>query len=64
MRVVGDSRNTSAADRDMRGISVCHHNFGWHVYMAGPCFDTYEEAIAYRVSLDAEGVTWRPQRDY
>lgn len=48
-------------DIDMRGISRCWQNDGWHVYKAGPCFDKYEQAIAYRASLDAEGVTWRMQ---
>lgn len=48
-------------ERDMRGISRCGINLGWHVYKAGPCFDTYEQAIRYRESLDAEGVTWRQQ---
>jgi len=50
-------------ERDMRGISACWHNApnGWHAYGAGPCFDTYEQAVDYRNSLDAEGVTWRRQ---
>ena len=51
----------STTERDMRGITRCWQHNGWHVYMAGPCFDTYEQAIAYRNSLDAEGITWRPQ---
>lgn len=46
----------------MRGLSSCRHNYGcWHVYGAGPCFDTKEQARAYRDSLDREGVTWRSQ---
>lgn len=45
-----------------RGITRCWQHLGYHVYGAGPCFDTHREAILYRESLDAEGVTWRPQR--
>lgn len=45
------------------GISRCWQNQGFHVYKAGPCFDTLEQAIAYKESLDAEGVTWRSQRE-
>ena len=40
------------------GISRCGQ-LGYHVYMAGPCFDTLEQAVAYKASLDKEGVTWR-----
>lgn len=47
---------------DARGLSTCWRNLGWHVYKAGPCFDTKDQAIAYRDSLDAEGVVWRSQR--
>jgi hypothetical protein len=43
------------------GISRCWQNLGYHVYMAGQCFDTLEQAVAYKASLDAEGVTWRSQ---
>ena len=43
------------------GISSCWQG-GWHVYMAGPCFDRMEQAVGYKASLDAEGVTWRSQR--
>jgi len=50
-----------ATERDMRAITRCSRYSGWHVYKAGPCFDTYAQALAYRESLDAEGVTWRPQ---
>lgn len=46
-------------DKDMRGITNCWRYNGWHVYGAGPCFDTYEAAVNYRASLDADGVTWR-----
>lgn len=46
---------------DMRGLSQCWVNLGWHAYMAGPCFDTREQARAYRDGLDRDGITWRPQ---
>ena len=49
-------------ERDRRGISVCSRYLGWHVYSAGPCFDTYEQAVKYRDYLDAKGVTWESQR--
>ena len=42
-------------DLKERDISRCSRNFGFHAYMAGPCFDTIEEAIAYRDRLDADG---------
>lgn len=42
-----------------RGISRCWQNQGFHVYGAGPCFDTHEQAIRYRDGLDRDGVTWR-----
>ncbi len=42
------------------GISRCGQ-LGYHVYMAGPCFDRLSQAVAYKASLDAEGVKWRPQ---
>lgn len=48
-------------DRNMRGISRCWQNNGWHVYSAGPCMDTYEAAIRYRTHLDRRGITWKPQ---
>lgn len=55
-------RSTEATtDRDIRSFSRCARFEGWHAYKAGPCFDTYEQAAAYRDSLDAEGVTWRSQ---
>lgn len=44
-----------------RGITKCWQNQGWHVYGAGPCFDTLEQAVGYRDGLDRAGVTWRPQ---
>jgi hypothetical protein len=50
-----------ASDRDMRGVSTCWQSHGWHAYSAGPCFDTYEQVIEYRDSLDREGITWRKQ---
>ncbi len=40
------------------GISRCGQ-LGYHVYMAGPCFDRLKQAVAYKASLDAEGVKWR-----
>ena len=46
---------------EQRGLTTCWQNQGWHVYAAGPCFDTKDQAIAYRNSLDREGVTWRVQ---
>jgi RNase P/RNase MRP subunit POP5 len=50
-----------AQERRERGITRCWQNHGYHVYMAGPCFDTFEEAVAYRDRLDAKGVRWLPQ---
>lgn len=29
-------------------ISRCWQNFGYHALGAGPCFDTVEQAVAYR----------------
>lgn len=29
-------------------ISICSQNHGFHALDAGPCFDTVEEAVAYR----------------
>jgi hypothetical protein len=49
----------TATDTD--NISICR-DMGFHVYMAGPCFDTREQAIAYRDELDKEGITWKSQR--
>lgn len=52
-------------DRDTepnRGLSRCWQNQGWHVYMAGPCFDTKDEAVRYRDYLDAKGITWESSR--
>lgn len=43
-------------------ISRCWRYSGYHVYGAGPCFDTLKQATAYKESLDKEGVKWRPQR--
>lgn len=42
------------------GISRCWQG-GYHVYMAGPCFNKLEQALAYKESLDKEGVKWRLQ---
>lgn len=36
---------------DTRGVSRCYDN-GWHVYSAGPCFDTIAEARSSRDRLD------------
>ena len=46
-----------STERDMRGISTCwqYGPNGWHAYGAGPCFDTYEQAIAYRDFTDKHG---------
>jgi hypothetical protein len=53
------------AIKDMRDISTCHQNLGYHVYGAGPCFDGsargHREAVAYRDYLDSIGETWLPQ---
>jgi hypothetical protein len=48
-------------ERRWRGITRCWQNNGYHVYMAGPCFDTLDEAVGYRDRLDAKGVMWLPQ---
>ena len=56
---------TPIADTDeMRGLSRCWRNNGWHVYMAGPCYDTKEQAIKRRDYLDAKGITWELQPLY
>jgi hypothetical protein len=47
-------------ERDMRNISRCWQYSGWHAHGAGPCFDTYEEAIAYRDYYDKYG--WESAR--
>ena len=46
---------------DMRGISRCWQNRGWHVYGAGPCFDTHEQAIQYR---EAHDKAWAAEEKY
>jgi hypothetical protein len=51
----------ASAPKLPEGISKCWQNWGYHVYKAGPCFDTLEQAVEYKASLDAEGVTWRRQ---
>jgi hypothetical protein len=43
------------------GISRCWQNNGFHVYMAGPCFDALDQAITYKASLDREGIRWKRQ---
>ena len=50
-----------AAADESRGLTRCWQYQGWHVYAAGPCFDTRDEAVAYRDALDARGLTWWPQ---
>lgn len=45
------------ADTTERGVSRCWQNNGYHVYGAGPCLDTMEQAIAYREGLDYEDQT-------
>lgn len=62
LRLVAEVPDPPAPERDMRSLSKCWQNDGWHVYGAGPCFEKYEQAIAYRDGLDREGITWRPQR--
>ena len=49
-------------EQQLLGLTTCWQNLGWHVYGAGPCFDTKDQTIAYRNSLDAQGVTWKSQR--
>lgn len=53
---------TNQEQPDTRALSRCWQNNGWHVYMAGPCFDTHAQAIKYRDYLDAKGITWEAQR--
>lgn len=45
----------------MDDLTRCWQYNGWHVYGAGPCFDTKEQAEEYKAVLDAAGVTWWPQ---
>ena len=47
----GGTMTTEAID--MRGISRCWQNNGWHYAGAGPCFDTYEQVSKYRIEYDA-----------
>lgn len=35
-------------------ISRCRHG-GYHAYMAGPCFDTLEQVLAYKAQYDRLG---------
>lgn len=44
-----------------RGVSRCWQNNGYHVYGAGPCLDSMEEAIDYRERLDYAGTKWVSQ---
>ena len=53
----------TATPADSRGITTCAQHQGYHVYLAGPCFRTLDDARAYRLELDAEGVKWKPQPD-
>ena len=53
----GAQHEVAPPDENQRGLTTCWQNLGWHVYSAGPCFETKGQAIAYRNSLDAEGVT-------
>ena len=46
---------------EMRGLSRCWRNNGWHVYAAGPCYDTKEQAIKRRDYLDGKGIVWESQ---
>lgn len=48
-----ETETEAQVEYDTRGLSRCHHAFGWHVYMAGPCFEKREDAIVYRDRLDA-----------
>lgn len=43
---------SETATRDMRDISRCWQNNGYHAHGAGPCFDTYEAVIKYRDEYD------------
>lgn len=61
--MLGHAQEQVKAER-RRGLSRCWQNCGWHVYGAGPCFDTEDAAIDYRDSLDREGKTWRSQRGF
>lgn len=58
---VEDSTSAEPRRELPKGITRCWQNFGFHVYGAGPCCDTLEQAERYKASLDAEGVTWRRQ---
>ena len=42
------------------GIGRCSFYGGYHVYNAGPCFDTIELARKYKAKLDKKGVKWMP----
>lgn len=43
---------STETERDLRGISRCWQNNGWHYAGAGPCFDTYEQVSKYRDEYD------------
>jgi hypothetical protein len=53
------------AEGDMRDISTCwqYAPHGWHAHAAGPCFERYEQAVAYRDWLEGQGLTWASDSD-
>lgn len=55
-----EPRGPLASPEPPEGISRCWQ-LGYHVYMAGPCFDTLAQAESYKASLDRQGVKWRSQ---
>ncbi len=42
-------------------ITRCWQYNGYHVYQAGPCFDTLEQATNYKEWLDERDLTWHSQ---
>lgn len=50
----------AGSEDDFRGITKCRQSEGWHVYAAGPCFESMEEAVEYRNRLDFAGVAYWP----
>jgi len=42
-----DSHNDCPICGD-ESLSRCHQNLGWHAFGAGPCFDTADQARAFR----------------
>jgi hypothetical protein len=55
---LGRAQEQLRAERG-RGISRCWQNRGYHVYGAGPCFDTMDQAVAYRDWYDREEAAGR-----